>query len=100
MVEAITAPAQVDAPDYQVVLLLTRSEIRDIEGLLDERAGEFNTLSCSKDYPTDLRFDWGKAYPVVRACKCDHRHSCDVCARTSDAISNVTYVPGTRGDRE
>ena len=40
MVDAITRPRQVDEPDSQVVLLLTRSEIRDIEDLLDERTGQ------------------------------------------------------------
>lgn len=93
MVEAITAPTKEDTQDYQVVLLLTRSEIRDIEDLLEQRSGAFNTLSCSKDYPTDLRFDWGTTYPVVRACRCDHRHSCETCARRIDGSSNVIFVP-------
>ena len=59
-VELLTTPVEnVDVP-YQVVLLMTRSEIRDIEELLDERAGVVSTLSCSKDHPRDLLNEWGE----------------------------------------
>ena len=62
-VEILTTPVEnVDVP-YQVVLLMTRSEIRDIEDLLDERAGVVSTLSCSKDYPRDLLNEWGEDAP-------------------------------------
>ena len=37
MVDVITKPAGSESPDFQVVLLLTRSEIRDVEELLDQR---------------------------------------------------------------
>ena len=74
-VEILTTPVEnVDVP-YQVVLLMTRSEIRDIEELLDERAGVVSTLSCSKDYPRDLLNEWGEDAPTVRTCACDHRQS-------------------------
>ena len=85
MVEAITQPVSAGDLDYQVVLLLTRSEIRDIEDLLDESAGKFVTLTCSKDFPTDLVHDWDAAEPTVRHCACSHRQFCDVCERKSDA---------------
>lgn len=85
MVEAITQPVADGRPDYQVVLLLTRSEIRDIEALLDARAGTYMTLSCSKDYPTDLVNDWQVDAPTIRSCACSHRQFCDACARQDDA---------------
>jgi DNA sulfur modification protein DndD len=84
MVEAITEPAASDALDYQVVLLLTRSEIRDIEDILDERAGKHITLTCSKDYPTDLVNSWGVTEPTVRHCACTHRQFCETCERQRD----------------
>ena len=84
MVDLLTAPpASKDVP-YQIVLLLTRSEIRDIEHLLSERSGVITTLSCSKDYPMDLLNDWGVDYPVVHTCECDHTQFCDMCERPKD----------------
>ena len=85
MVEAITEPVEPDGLEYQVVLLLTRSEIRDIEGLLDARSGKHVTLSCSKDYPADLVHDWRVDEPTIRACPCSHRQFCDVCERRNDS---------------
>ncbi len=84
MVEAITRPAKSSDPSFQVVLLLTRSEIRDVEDLLDKRAGMLQTLSCSKDFPADLINDWNVDSPVIRSCTCDHRSSCHICARVYD----------------
>ena len=85
MVEAITRPAGGSLLDYQVVLLLTRSEIRDIEDILDERTGAHVTLSCSKDYPTDLVHGWDVTEPTIRHCACTHRQFCEVCERHRDA---------------
>jgi DNA sulfur modification protein DndD len=92
MVDAITAPIAAGAPYYQVVLLLTRSEIAGIESLLDQRMGKWVTLSCSKDYPVDLRFKWDSCSPEVRGCACTHRKSCRVCARHYDQQSGVDFV--------
>ena len=84
LVDVISRPSTAEDPDFQVVLLLTRSEIRDVEDLLDERAGVSQTLSCSKDFPADLVNDWDLDRPTVVACECGHRVSCDVCARRYD----------------
>ncbi len=84
MVDWLTTPSDVKDMPYQVVLLLTRSEIRDIEHLLKERSGIVTTLSCSKDYPLDLSNDWGVDYPVVRTCECDHTQFCQMCERPKD----------------
>ncbi|WP_420444515.1 AAA family ATPase [Candidatus Poriferisodalis sp.] len=90
MVELLTSPADAAGLPYQVVLLMTRSEIRDIEDLLDERAGSVSTLSCSKDYPVDLVNEWGDGVPAVRSCACDHRQICFVCTRRKDDSTRFT----------
>lgn len=91
MVDVITRAPKAGAVDYQVILLLTRSEIRDVEGLLDERAGLVTTLSCSKDYPEDLRFSWEVDRPVSRTCTCTHRESCRICARRYDDQHGISF---------
>ncbi|HWA67417.1 MAG TPA: AAA family ATPase [Mycobacteriales bacterium] len=91
MVDRITRPSGADLPDFQVVLLLTRSEIRDVEELLDNSAGEIVSISCSKDYPTDLVNPWGIDHPVVRACSCDHHQSCRICARQYDDRHGIDF---------
>ncbi|WP_411871685.1 AAA family ATPase [Vulcanococcus limneticus] len=83
LTEAITSPPASDGPNYQVVLLLTRSEIRDVEDLLDSRAGIVCTMTCSKD-AKDLSYPWGQDEPQVKICHCSHRQSCRICARTYD----------------
>ena len=84
MVELLTSPTDGRGIPYQVVLFMTRSEIRDIEQLIQERAGVIATLTCSKDYPVDLVNDWGTTYPVVRTCPCDHTQVCQLCERRND----------------
>ena len=81
MVELLTPSVDEDNLPYQVVLFMTGSEIRDIESLIQDRAGVVTTLTCSKDYPIDLVNDWGTDYPVVRTCGCDHTQFCQVCER-------------------
>ena len=90
MVELLTSPTDAAGLAYQVVLLMTRSEIRDIEDLLDERAGSVSTLSCSKDYPVDLVNEWGDGAPTVRSCACDHRQICSLCTRRKDDSARFT----------
>ena len=63
MVELLTSPVEESGLPYQVILFMTRSEIRDIEQLIQERAGVITTLTCSKDYPVDLVNDWGNQLP-------------------------------------
>ena len=91
MVDAITMPPADGARDFQVILFLTRAELRDVEDLVDERAGSTMTLSCSEHYPTDLIHPWHVDYPVSRICACDHRHSCRLCARRYDERHGVRF---------
>lgn len=79
----ITTPPPPDGPNYQVVLLLTRSEIRDVEDLIETRAGVIRTITCSKDVK-DLRFPWGQDHPQSKVCTCSSRQTCRMCARTYD----------------
>jgi DNA sulfur modification protein DndD len=94
MVDTITHPPAGDEPPYQVVLLLTRSEIMEIGGLLQQHAGSFTTISCSKDYPTDLVYNWlgeDSKQAEVRACSCTHEQSCCICARPIDNAHGLAF---------
>lgn len=72
------------AHSEQLVLLLTRSEIRDIEPLLDEHAGAFVTLSNSAHFPRWLRNDPHVPGYESLPCACSHREYCSRCERTGD----------------
>lgn len=87
-VDLLTKPS---GAEFQVVLLMTRSEITHVEQLLDERAGVIQTMSCSKDYPVDLVNDWGRDAPHVVVCECSHRQACDICARRDDAAHQLAH---------
>lgn len=73
------------AHSEQLILLLTRSEVRDIENLLDTHTGSFVTLSNSAHFPKWLRNDPGVRGFSSLACGCSHREYCDLCERTGDA---------------
>jgi DNA sulfur modification protein DndD len=87
-VDLLTEPSE---HEFQVVLLMTRSEIAGVESLIDERAGVVQTLSCSHQYPVDLVNDWGADTPAVRRCVCTHRQACYVCARHDDHTHQLAY---------
>lgn len=91
MVSTITHPPTGGEPPYQVILLLTRSEIMEVGGLLAQHAGAFATISCSKDYPVDLVYDWFGDEPVIRACSCTHKQSCRICARRLDNAHGLAF---------
>ena len=88
MVDMLSKPMTEDGTPYQAILFMTRSEIRDIESLIAERAGAVTTLTCSKDYPRDLVHDWSDGTPTVRVCSCNHQQVCSLCERRRDAISS------------
>ena len=91
MVDAITKPPTNGHPSFQVILFLTRAELRDVEELIDERAGASMTLTCSTHYPVDLIYLPGTMYPISRICSCDHRHSCRICARHYDERHGILF---------
>ena len=84
MVDLLTRSTDESGVPYQAILFMTRSEIRDIEHLISERAGVIRTLTCSKDYPIDLVNDWSEGNLTVRVCPCKHTEVCSICERRSD----------------
>jgi DNA sulfur modification protein DndD len=94
VIELITAPAN-EASDVekQVVLFLTRDEIRGIEAVLDERAGRVFTLTNTDHYPIDLVNDPGSREPTIVQCECNHRQFCAVCARKNDSQYELIERP-------
>ena len=85
MVDLLTRPISDDGVPYQAILFMTRSEIRDIEDLITERAAVVSTLTCSKDYPIDLLNDWSEGNLTVKTCQCSHTEVCYICERRSDS---------------
>jgi DNA sulfur modification protein DndD len=75
---------------YQLIMLLTRSEINDIESILDKKAGKVLTLSNAAHYDTKLLNDPGVDNQAIR-CDCNHRQYCDICERIGDKDSNLKY---------
>jgi len=73
----------------QLILFLTRSEIRDVEHLIDAFAGKVWTLSNSAHFPTMLVHDPGSVLQGL-VCSCNHRQLCDICERHRDASSDLT----------
>ena len=92
MVDMITRPPGESETSFQVILLLTRDEIKGVEGLLDERCGSFATLSCSQHYPGELIHSWDVDSPVSIACRCNHRQQCKICARKRDNELGLKFV--------
>jgi len=97
MVDAITRPPQGNSPAYQVVLFLTRSEISEIESLIDDRVGKSQTLSCNNHYPVDLVHKWDCDHPIVRVCGCTIRQFCEVCERRYDDAHSLVARGGHNG---
>lgn len=96
MVEMITRPPGEAGTSFQVILLLTRDEIKGVEDLLDARCGSFTTVSCSHHYPGELLNPWGLQTPVSVVCGCSHRQQCAICARKQDNELGLKFVE--RGD--
>ena len=84
VLELITSPSQEGDAEKQVVLFLTRDEIRGIESVVDERAGCIITFTNSDHYPIDVVSNPGLETPEILKCECNHRQWCRVCARRND----------------
>jgi DNA sulfur modification protein DndD len=85
VIELITQPESgAGAVEKQVVLFLTRDEIRGIEPILDDRAGRIFTFSNSDHYPIDLVNAPDVDSAEILRCECDHRQVCRICARRND----------------
>jgi DNA sulfur modification protein DndD len=90
VVELITAPSgrAVDI-EKQVVLFLTRDEIRGIENVIDARAGKIVTYTNSDHYPVDVLNNPEVDVPEILVCGCNHHQFCNVCARRNDALYDL-----------
>ncbi|MFC1926551.1 hypothetical protein ACFLWV_02240, partial [Chloroflexota bacterium] len=69
----------------QLILLLTRAEIQDVEDILQASAATQYTLTCSYDYPKELvnppRYEgW-----YTEMCECDINSHCTICERHAPA---------------
>ena len=94
VIELITAPSgDVTDIEKQVVLFLTRDEIRGTEDVIDQRAGRVYTLTNSDHYPVDLENAPDVDDPRIFRCECNHRQSCHVCARKNDDLYDLTERP-------
>lgn len=65
----------------QLVLFLTRAEIRDCEEILDREAGQVVTLTNPAHYPRMLVNDPNVKDRTVLRCECNHRQECHLCQR-------------------
>ena len=65
----------------QLVLFLTRDEIKGCEGIIDQRAGEVVTLTNPAHYPRMLVHEPGGTRANVVRCECDHHEECEICER-------------------
>lgn len=94
VLELITMPAG-DTSDLekQVILFLTRDEIRGIENVIDERAGRVLTFTNSDHYPVDVVHEPHTDRPEIMRCECNHRQYCIVCARRNDAMYELAERP-------
>lgn len=90
VLDLISAPTTASEPDRQVVLFLTRSEIAQVENLLDQRAGVVFTLTNTAAGDLICRQD--DTHPRIVRCECNHRQYCEVCSRLDDATYGL--VPG------
>jgi DNA sulfur modification protein DndD len=83
VLDLISSPATASEPDRQVILFLTRSEIAQVENLLDQRAGVVFTLTNTAAGDLTCRHDGD--HPRIVRCECNHRQYCHVCSRLDDA---------------
>jgi DNA sulfur modification protein DndD len=69
----------------QLVLFLTHDEIAGCEDIIDEAAGVVFTLTNPAHYPKMLVNDPCMKERKVLRCECDHRNTCRLCQRRTDA---------------
>jgi DNA sulfur modification protein DndD len=69
----------------QLVLFLTHDEIAGCEDIIDDAAGVVFTLTNPAHYPKMLVSDPGVKERKVLRCGCNHRQTCHICERRTDA---------------
>ena len=71
----------------QLVLFLTRAEIRDCEDIIDREAGTIITLTNPGHYPLMLVNEPTVKERTVLRCDCNHREECSLCRREENLDS-------------
>jgi len=64
----------------QIILFLTHDEIQGVENILDKKAGKVYTLTNPAHAKMLVNTPTATNIGVIR-CECNHRQSCEVCAR-------------------
>jgi len=65
----------------QIILFLTHDEIQGVENILDAKAGRVYTLTNPAHYPRMLINKPTIDDARIIRCPCNHRQSCEICAR-------------------
>ena len=73
----------------QLILLLTRSEIRDCEEIIKSKAGHIITITNSAHYPNILVNDPYIKETQAFRCECKDLGECERCKRRTDAEERV-----------
>ena len=68
----------------QLVLFLTRDEIKGCEAIIDEYAGQVITLTNPAHYPRMLAYKPPIDQANILRCACDHRNECAICERRQE----------------
>ncbi|MEX2345517.1 MAG: hypothetical protein WD604_07880 [Balneolaceae bacterium] len=66
----------------QLILLLTHSEIKDCEDIIDEKGGEVLTFTNPAHYPAILVNEPNVDNSRIIVCDCNHNKSCHLCERS------------------
>lgn len=69
----------------QLILLLTRSEIKDCEDIISDMAGRIITITNSAHYPNILVNDPHINEPQALRCECKDLGECELCKRRTEA---------------
>lgn len=65
----------------QIIMFLTYDEIKGVEDIIEQYAGNIVTLSFSGHYPTMLKNKPARQGESI-LCECNHRQCCEICERT------------------
>lgn len=68
----------------QLILFLTRSEIKDCEDIISDTAGRIITITNSAHYPNILVNDPHINAPQALRCECQDLGECELCKRRTD----------------
>ena len=68
----------------QLILFLTRDEIKGCEAIIDERGGQVITLTNPAHYPRMLIHKPPIDHANILRCACDHRNECQICERRQE----------------